>query len=65
MNKHLYANTFLVIKDIFQEHVKQQPDMSLAVVAISVLTQVIKDSKATTMMELNDELKSTVNALRV
>jgi translation initiation factor eIF-2B subunit alpha len=51
-------------KQMFQELIKKQPDLSLAVIAISVLTQVIKESNANTMMELNDELNNAVKTLR-
>lgn len=43
---------------------KSRDPSSLAVIAISVLTQVIEQSKSTTMMELNNELKSAVECIK-
>lgn len=44
-------------------HTKRDPS-SLAVIAITVLTQVIEQSKSTTMMELNNELKNAVKVIK-
>eukprot|EP01027_Heterolobosea_sp_BB2_P014308 GEZU01020568.1.p1 GENE.GEZU01020568.1~~GEZU01020568.1.p1 ORF type:complete len:339 (+),score=82.67 GEZU01020568.1:66-1019(+) len=49
---------------VFLDLVNKNTEHSIAVSAITALTELIKQSKATTMMELNDELTKAVQKLK-
>jgi translation initiation factor eIF-2B subunit alpha len=64
MNKAAVAERF---RQLVQENLASKTNTSsssLAVIAITVLTSVIESSTSTTMMELNDELKSAVECIK-
>lgn len=52
------------ISQLVKEVINKNVDMSLSFVAITVLTEVIKRSDSTTMMELDTEIKRAVNDLK-
>ncbi|XP_031501434.1 uncharacterized protein LOC116265047 [Nymphaea colorata] len=56
------ATTFSVIEEF--NYWRKKPDLAEAVAAIMALASVIRSSKATTMMELEIELKKAVDSLK-